>query len=114
MIKNVFDTIFSMDNLYLALADASRTRRYKKDVLQFNDDAGRLLDELRTEIYQGTYRIDKYHVFYVYEPKKRMIMSISFRHRVVQWAIYRVLNPLFTKGYITDSYGCDIDDVTYT
>jgi len=106
MIKNVFDTIFSMDNLYLALEDASRTRRYKKDVLQFNDDAGRLLDELRTEIYQGTYRIDKYHVFYVYEPKKRMIMSIAFRHRVVQWAIYRVLNPLFTKGYITDSYGC--------
>ena len=106
MIKNVFDTIFSMDNLYLALADASRTRRYKKDVLQFNDDAGRLLDELRTEIYQGAYRIDKYHVFYVYEPKKRMIMSIAFRHRVVQWAIYRVLNPLFTKGYITDSYGC--------
>ena len=106
MIKNVFDTIFSMDNMYLALKDASSGRRYQRDVLQFNDDAGLLLRELRDEIYRGTYRIDKYHVFYVYEPKKRMIMSIAFRHRVVQWAIYRILNPLFTKGYIEDSYGC--------
>lgn len=106
MIKNVFDLIFSMDNLYLALEDASRSRRYKKDVLQFNDDAGKLLEELRTEVCQGTYHIEKYHVFYVYEPKKRMIMSIAFRHRVVQWAIYRIINPLFVKSYIKDSYGC--------
>ena len=102
MIRNVFDTIFSMDNMYLALKDASSGRRYQRDVLQFNDEAGRLLRELRDEIYQGTYCIDKYHVFYVYEPKKRMIMSIAFRHRVVQWAIYRILNPLFTKGYIEE------------
>lgn len=34
------------------------------------------------------------HRFYVYEPKKRMIMSIKFKHRVVQWAIYRVINPM--------------------
>lgn len=106
MIKNVFDIIFSMDNLYLALEDASRGRRYQKDVLQFNDDAGKLLRELRDEVYRGTYRIEKYHVFYVYEPKKRMIMSIAFKHRVIQWAIYRIINPLFTKGYIKDSYGC--------
>ena len=106
MIKNVFDIIFSMDNLYLALEDASRGRRYQKDVLQFNDDAGKFLRELRDEVYRGTYRIEKYHVFYVYEPKKRMIMSIAFKHRVIQWAIYRIINPLFTKGYIEDSYGC--------
>ena len=106
MIKNVFDEIFSMDNLYLALEDASRGRRYQRDVLQFNDEAGKLLRGLRDEIYKGTYRIEKYHVFYVYEPKRRMIMSIAFRHRVVQWAIYRIINPLFTKGYIEDSFGC--------
>lgn len=35
-----------------------------------------------------------------------MIMSISFKHRIVQWAIYRVINPVLVKGYIEDSYGC--------
>ncbi|MDO4650192.1 MAG: RNA-directed DNA polymerase [Eubacteriales bacterium] len=35
-----------------------------------------------------------------------MIMSITFPHRIVQWAIYRVINPILIKGYIEDSYGC--------
>lgn len=38
-IKNVFDIIFSMENLYGALEDASRGRRYQRDVLAFNSDA---------------------------------------------------------------------------
>lgn len=93
-IKNVFDVIFSMDNLYLALEDASKGRRYNKDVLVYNLDTWALLNELRQEVLNGTYKIDRYFIFYIYEPKKRMIMSISFRHRIIQWAIYRVLNPI--------------------
>ena len=105
-IKNVFDTIFSMDNLYNALEDASRGRRYNRDVLKYNFDAWALLRELQEEIYSGTYVIDKYHSFYVLAPKKRMVMSIGFKHRIVHWAIYRVINPLLINGYIEDSYGC--------
>lgn len=105
-IKNVFDLIFSMDNLYAALEDASGGRRYNKDVLAYNLNAWALLNELRQEVLSGNYRIERYYIFYVYEPKKRMIMSISFRHRVVQWAIYRVINPMLVSGYIEDSYGC--------
>ena len=105
-IKNVFDLIFSMENLYGALEDASDQRRYNKDVMLFNFNAWDNLKEIRDSVYDGTYTVDKYYIFYVYEPKKRMIMSIKFKHRVVQWAIYRVINPMLIKGYIKDSYGC--------
>ena len=105
-IKNVFDLIFSKENLYGALEDASRGRRYQKDVLAFNTDAWDNLTDLRDEILGGEYAIEKYFIFYIHEPKLRMIMSISFKHRVVQWAIYRVLNPMLVPGYIEDSYGC--------
>lgn len=105
-IKNVFDEIFSMENLSHALADASAGRRYNRDVLLFNFDDWTNLKRLQEEIYSGTYEIEAYYIFCVYEPKKRMIMSIAFRHRVVQWAIYRIINPIFVKGYIKDSYGC--------
>jgi len=105
-IKNVFDLIFSMENLYGALEDVSDQRRYNKDVMLFNFNAWDNLKEIRDSVYDGTYTIDKYYIFYVYEPKKRMIMSIKFKHRVVQWAIYRVINPMLIKGYIKDSYGC--------
>lgn len=105
-IKNVFDLIFSMENLHAALEDASRGRRYQKDVLAYNLDAWEKLTLLREEILSGGYCIERYYIFYIHEPKLRMIMSISFRHRIVQWAIYRVVNPLLVPGYIKDTYGC--------
>lgn len=105
-IKNVYDIIFSMDNLYDAFLDASNGRRYNRDVLRFGYDSWTNLEELRERILRGEYEIDRYYIFFVYEPKKRMIMSIAFEHRVVQWAIYRVVNPMLIKGYIKDSYGC--------
>jgi len=95
-----------MDNLYNALEDASKGRRYNRDVLKYNFDSWALLRELQEEVLDGRYEIKNYHIFYVYEPKQRMIMSIAFKHRIVQWAIYRVINPILVKGYIEDSYGC--------
>ena len=69
-------------------------------------DAWDNLTDLRDEILSGEYVIEEYFIFYIHEPKLRMIMSIAFKHRVVQWAIYRVINPILVPGYIEDSYGC--------
>ncbi len=33
-------------------------------------------------------------------------MALQYRDRVVQWAYYQKLNPLFDRQYITHSYGC--------
>lgn len=30
----------------------------------------------------------------------------DFIHRVVQWAVYQVINPAFVAGYIDDSFAC--------
>lgn len=54
-----------------------------------------------------------YRSFYVYEPKRRLIMALSFRDRVAQHAIYRKLNPLLDKQFIFDSYACRIGKGTH-
>lgn len=105
-IKNVFDLIFSEENMLAAYEDAARGRRYERKVLQYTFDIYAENERSIREVYNGTYEIERYLVFFIQEPKKRMIMSIAFRHRVVQWAIYRVINPMLVKGYIRDSYGC--------
>lgn len=39
--------------------------------------------------------------------KRRLaILKLQFRDRVLQWAVYRLLNPLYEKTYIKDSYAC--------
>lgn len=101
-----FDEVFSLEAMYEALRHASKGRRYKPEVLKYNLDPYPHLKALQDEIYSGTYRIDRYHIFFIREPKKRMIMSIAFKHRIVQWCIYQALHPLLVNGYIKDTYGC--------
>ena len=105
-IKRIFDEIFSMENLYRAYKNASKNRRYEPEVLEYGCDLWENLSNLRARIYAGNYCIDRYHIFFIQEPKRRMIMSIAFEHRIVQWAIYQVLFPILSRGYIEDSYGC--------
>lgn len=40
-------------------------------------------------------------------------MALPFKDRVVQWAIYRVLNPIFDKTFIHHSYGCRVGKGTH-
>ena len=60
----------------------------------------------RRHLLDGTYTVGPYREFYVKYPKPRLIMALGFRDRVVQWAIYRQLNPYADKRFIQHSYGC--------
>ena len=68
-IKNVFDQIFSKENLWEALQNASRGRRYEPPVLRFNYDGWTNVTDLRDQIYSGEYEIDKYYMFQVVTEK---------------------------------------------
>ena len=105
-IKGLWEQITSFENLYAAYRAAAKGKRFRKEVLAFSDNLEASLFDLQRELQQGTYTVGRYHEFYIYEPKKRLIMALPFRDRVAQWAIYRILNPLFAKKYIEDSYAC--------
>ncbi|GHV32346.1 hypothetical protein FACS18949_02950 [Clostridia bacterium] len=104
--KNIFAQIVDFENIYRAYRDATAGKRYRTEILKFTDNLEENLYDIRRELIAETYATGKYREFYVREPKKRLVMALPFRDRVVQWAIYRVVNPLFSKGYITDSYAC--------
>lgn len=105
-IKNLYEAIYDFDNLYHAYLEARKNKRYRQDVLRFSANLEENLIQIQNELMHGTYSVGKYRQFYVYEPKKRLIMALKFKDRVVQWAIYRQLNHLLDKQFISDSYGC--------
>lgn len=105
-LKNVFEQVVDYDNLYRAYLNARLCKRYRYEVLNFSAHLEDNLVKLQKELIDRTYTLGKYREFYIYEPKKRLIMAQPFKDRVVQWAIYQVLNPVFAQGYITDSYTC--------
>ena len=105
-LKNVFEQVVDYDNLYRAYLNARLCKRYRYEVLNFSAHLEDNLVKLQKELIDRTYTLGKYRDFYIYEPKKRLVMAQPFKDRVVQWAIYQVLNPVFAQGYITDSYAC--------
>ena len=112
-IKNIFPLIYDFENLFSAYKKAISCKRYRPDVMEYTDRLEENLIELQNEFIWKTYSVGRYNIFYVYEPKKRMIMSLQFKDRVAQHAIYSILNPYFEKQFISDSYACRVGKGTH-
>ena len=94
------------DNLLGAYRDAARNKRYRDEVLEFSKDLEKNLFSIQDDLLNMTYTVGPYREFYIQYPKPRLVMALGFRDRVVQWAIYRQLNPYADKRFISHSYGC--------
>jgi retron-type reverse transcriptase len=82
-------------------------------VLQFSANLEENLIQIQNELIYKTYKVGRYREFFVYDPKKRLIMALPFKDRVIQWAIYRQINPILDKQFIYDSYGCRVGKGTH-
>lgn len=107
-LSNLYRQIYDFENLYEAYRQARKCKRYRREVLDFTRNLEQNLIEIQNELIWQTYRVGRYREFFVHDPKKRLIMALPFKDRVVQWAIYRVLNPLLDKRYINTSYACRV------
>ena len=102
----LFDQTFTLESLYQAWEDASRGKRAKRATLEFSRNLGSNLAALHAELHAGTYCPQPYTIFMVYEPKPRTIYAPAFRDLVVQHAIYRLVYPIFNRGFIDQSFAC--------
>lgn len=98
--------IYDYENIYLAWQQASKGKRYRNEVLEFERNLEENLINIQNHLIYGSYHQGKFREFYVNEPKRRLVMALPFHDRVVQWAIYRQLFPLLEKQFIDDSFAC--------
>ena len=104
--KNLYKQIYDFENLYQAYLNARRNKRFREGVLRFSANLEENLIDLQNNLIYQTYKVGEYRERIVHIPKKRIIMILPFRDRVLQWAIYRIINPLFERSFIPTSYGC--------
>lgn len=105
-LHNLMDAITSFENLYAAYQEAAKGKRYRDEVIAFKENLVGNLLQLQRELRGWYYVVGPYREFYVRYPKPRLVMALGFRDRVVQWAIYRQINPYMDKRFIPHSYGC--------
>lgn len=98
--------ICAFENLHRAHCLARRGKRDRPDVARFEYDLERNLAELAAELATGTYRPGPYRTFVIREPKPRLISVAPYRDRVMHHALMNVLEPVFDRRMIHDSYAC--------
>lgn len=94
----------SWDNLLLAYRRASKGKRGQPTVAAFEHCLEDRLVELQEELHSRTYRPGPYTSFYIHEPKRRLISAAPFRDRVVHHALCNLIEPIFERTFIADSY----------
>ena len=109
----MYQQLCSWDNLLLAYRKASKGKRGQPNVAAFEYRMEDNLLLLQCELRKGIYQPGAYHSFYIHDPKKRLISAAPFRDRVVHHALCNLIEPIFEKSFVCDSYANRIGKGTH-
>lgn len=101
---NLYSQLCSYENLELAFKKARKRKTMKEYVIEFESDLETHLKQLKHELETFTYSPSPLTTFIVRDPKTRKISASHFRDRVVHHALCNIIEPIFEKRFIHDSF----------
>ena len=102
--RNLWQELCSSSNLELAFKKARKHKTIKPYVIEFEADLKNNLLLLRTELLFHSYCPKPLKTFILHDPKTRKISKSDFRDRIIHHALCNIIEPLFEKLFIFDSY----------
>jgi RNA-directed DNA polymerase len=102
--NRLYEKICSLENLALAFKKARKGKSKKFYVLEFENSLEDNLLSLQKELLEETYKPKSLKSFIIRDPKTRKIHSSAFIDRIVHHAIVNLLESIFEKVFIYDSY----------
>lgn len=107
------DKVCSFKSLYKAMYKCRKNVMWKDSVAGFVKNGLVNCYKLRKQLMEDTYKIDKYSVFTIYEPKKREIVSTRMKDRVFQRSLCdNYLYEAMIKSFIYDNCACQLNKGT--
>ena len=107
------EEIFTFKNLYEAYKGCRKSKQHKGEVVRFEANLSLNITELMNDLISKKYKLGKYRIFLIYEPKKRVIEALPFKDRVVIKCFCDViLRDKIEKKLIYDNAACRIDKGT--
>lgn len=104
MHRDLWQELCSYENLELAFKKARKHKTLKEYVIEFEKTLEENLLILRAELLFHSYRPKPLSTFIIHDPKTRKISKSDFRDRVIHHALCNIIEPVFEKTFIYDSY----------
>ena len=109
---NLYSELCSFNNLEAAFRKARKNKRHKKTVQNFEFNLEENLLQLKYELEILTYEPSPLKQFVIRDPKTRLISASRFRDRVIHHALCNIIQPVFEKTFIHDSYANQLNKGT--
>ena len=103
-VGNLFPTFCSFQNLLIAWRKTRNGSGRTYDAALFFQNLEKELLALHHELNEESWQPRPFRFFEVHDPKSRTIAVSHFRDRVVHHALVNVLEPVFEKTFIADSF----------
>ncbi|MBU1245488.1 MAG: reverse transcriptase domain-containing protein [Nanoarchaeota archaeon] len=104
MSESLFRKLCSYKNLERAFQKARKRKTLRSYVIEFEKDLRNNLLKLQKELLNNTYKPKPLETFILRDPKTRKISKSDFRDRVIHHALCNLIEPIFDKTFIFDSY----------
>jgi len=105
--QSLLDQIGNFENLILAFKECSKGKKSTSGHQKFLFNYGEKIKSMEQEIISTSdYRWGTYREFYVYDPKKRLVMAAAYKDRVLHTAIHRVLDPILDVRLGARTFAC--------
>ena len=102
--RDLWKEICRYENLELAYKKARKHKTTKKYVLEFEKGLKNNLLVLHSELLLHCYKPKPLVNFIIRDPKTRKISKSDFKDRIVHHALCNIIEPIFDKSFIYDSY----------
>lgn len=104
--NNLYEKIYDIENILKSFYKARLCKKNKESVAFFSYFLELNIEKLSYELKNKSYVPSPYRYFVVREPKARNVAAPNFRDRVVHHAIVDLIEGMFEKKFIYDSYAC--------
>ena len=102
--NGLFEKVLSYQNLLWAFRKAYQGCSSSYEAMRFSFNLEKELISLKNNLQDCSYRPGGFRIFRVHDPKERTISVAPFRDRVVHHAVVNVLEPVYERVFIHDSY----------
>ena len=102
--NNLYDNIYKLENIIYCFNEICKNTRNKKRVAEFKSLKCVYISRVYNDLKNKTYEPGKFNVFYIYDPKKRRIVSQNMYDKLVNHLVSRyILYPSILPCLINEN-----------
>ncbi len=102
--KNLYESICNMQNILKVYQEVCRNTKNKRKVRNYREYKCLYVAQIYKTLSNKNYEVGPYHVFTIYEPKERRIVSQSLQDKVINHLVARyILYPAILPGLIPEN-----------